>query len=281
MSGINDELREQIDVWQPINDFGIGLLPVDGWVFYYDETNNFRSFKFDPEKSAGYNVERALTHDFILGGIAFNPKTKPDPEQLMDRLGIQKSNELKAGSILKHKDFLEDIGLERVHSFLEWILDSGVTVHFTALNNLYWSIIDLIDEAIFTDAGRIMIPFHRQMKDQLFFFIMNHLDEMTHFLQRYGYPNLENENINPFFKAVSDFILENSYHDTPELFFLEAARQILKDLKNENEMMILSGRESGVLIGSYVWEYIGAIRDTPNAYHHFDHEIAIEKKMRE
>lgn len=272
--------REQIDIWQSVKEGYIENPPVKGWLFYYDETNNFRKFRFDPEKPSGYNVERALTYDFILGGIAFDPRKKPDAEELMDRLGIQKENELKAGSILKNRDFMKDIGLKRVHTFLEWMLDSGVIVHFSALNNLYWSIIDLVDEALITEAGRVMMPFHKIMKDQLFYFIMGHLDEMTYILQGYGFPNLDSKDIDPFARAVSDFILENSHDDTPELFYLEATRQLIKELKREKEMTFLSGGQSGVMIDSYEWEYVDALQKTPDAFHRFDHEKTVEKNLK-
>ena len=270
---------EQINIWQLVKEGLIPKPPVDGWLFYYDETNNFRRFSFNPETPSGYNIDRALTHDFILGGIAFGPEKEPDAEQLMDRLSIQRKNELKARSILKNGDFLKDIGLKRVHTFLEWILDSGVIVHYSALNNLYWSIIDLVDEALITEAGRVMMPFHKIMKDQLYYFVIEHLGEMTSILQGYGYPSLENENIDPFARAVSDFILENNYDDTPELFYLETTRQLIKDLKREEEMTFLSGGEPGVMIGSYEWEYIEAMQKTPNAFHRFDHEIAVEREL--
>ena len=271
---------EEIDIWQSVKEGLIPKPPVDGWLFYYDETNNFRRFSFNPETPSGYNIDRALSYDFILGGIAFEPGKEPDPEQLMDRLGIQRKIELKARSILKNGDFLKDIGLKRVHTFLEWMLDSGVIVHYSALNNLYWSIIDLVDEALITEAGRVMMPFHKIMKDQLFYFIMEHLGEMTSILQSYRYPSLENEDIDPFARAVSDFILENNYDDTPELFYLEATRQLIKDLKREKEMIFLSGGEPGVMIESYEWEYVGAMQNTPNAFHRFDHESAVEKNLR-
>ncbi len=272
--------REQIDIWQSVKEGYIENPPVKGWLFYYDETNNFRRFRFDPEKPSGYNVERALTYDFILGGIAFDPGKKPDAEELMDRLGIQKENELKAGSILKNRNFMKDIGLKRVHTFLEWMLDSGVIVHFSALNNLYWSIIDLVDEALITEVGRVMMSFHKIMKDQLFYFVMEHLDEMTNILQGYGFPNLDNENIDPFGRAVSNFIQENSYDDTPELFYLEVTRQLIKDLRREKEITFLSGGEPGVMVDSYEWEYLDALQKTPDAFHRFDHEKTVEKNLK-
>lgn len=271
---------ETVDIWYSLKNGMIGRSPVDGWHFYYDETNNFRKLKFDPNKPTGYNIDRALRYDFILGGIAFDPRNVPDTELLMERIGIQKKNELKARSILKNRDFLEDIGLERTQIFLEWILDSGAIIHYSALNNLYWAVIDLVDEAIETEAGEITLPFHRMMKEQVFFFLMNHLDDMTSILSRYGFPNLEKDTISPFARAASDFILENNIDDTPELFYLELARQIIKNLRNKEETEFLSGREPGVLIDSYECEYIGAMMDKPNAIHHFDHESLIERSLK-
>jgi hypothetical protein len=270
---------EPVDIWLSVKEGHIKKPPVDEWLFYYDETNNFRKFRFDSKKPSGYNVDRALTHDFILGGIAFDSKRKPDADQLMDKLGIQKKNELKANSILKNRDFMKDIGLRRVHIFLEWMLESNITVHFSALNNLYWSIIDLVDEALNEEAGQIMMPGHRMMKDQLFYFVIDHLDEITSILQRYGFPNLEDKNIDSFAREISDFIQENSYDDTPELFFLEVTRQLIKDLKTKKEMVFLSGNEQGVMIDSYVWEYVDAMQMAPNAFHRFDHEITIEREL--
>ena len=184
-----DSSKKIIDVWSAAIDGYIDIPPVDGWCFFYDESHNYRKFKLNSDKPAGFNIEDALTYDFILGGIAFEPSRKPNADRLLDMLGIaQKNNELKANSVMKGKSFIEIIGQSRVHAFLEWMLESGVTVHFSALNNLYWSICDLIDEAVQTEHGAIAARFHKEMKDQLFFFAMNHTTEFANLLQRYGFP---------------------------------------------------------------------------------------------
>lgn len=163
-----------LDVWEFVDSEQTPEMPLTGWKLYYDETNNCRKFRIDPEKQSGYNCDRALTHDFILGGIALRPNQNPDVEGLIRSLGLESCTELKSKHVLKG-DFIYGMGSDRVRVFLQWMVDNDILVHYRTIDNIYYSLIDLVDESCASEIGKISLPSHRNMKDDLYYFAMGNM----------------------------------------------------------------------------------------------------------
>lgn len=113
--------------------------------FYYDETANVRKFSLTEE---GINDLNAVNRDFILGGVAFDGDACPaNIDELYRRLRLQPTvRELKYDKLVNgHKDFWKGLNRNTLSEFLDWLCNSGLYIHYITLNNLYYSIVDIVD----------------------------------------------------------------------------------------------------------------------------------------
>jgi hypothetical protein len=111
--------------------------------FYYDETGNVRKFRLTEN---GVNAEEGIANDFILGGVLFKGDTPPcDVDKLFDGLKINAS-EIKFRTLAgRGADFWTAIGKKPIQQFLSWLNSSGLYVHYATLNNMYFSVVDIVD----------------------------------------------------------------------------------------------------------------------------------------
>ena len=117
----------------------------DVFTFYYDETGNCRKFSLTDK---GYNSEDAVENNFILAGVLHHgTEFQIDFDSLYSQLGYSaEQKELKFKHIyLNSKSFLDFIGSKRASIYIEWLYKSGLYVHYSTLNNLYYSLVDIVD----------------------------------------------------------------------------------------------------------------------------------------
>lgn len=111
--------------------------------FYYDETGNVRKFRLTDN---GVNAEEGITNDFIIGGVLFKedyPLCNVD--KLFDKLKIN-AQEIKFKTLAgRGSDFWTAINKKQIQKFLSWLDNSGLYVHYATLNNMYFSIVDIVD----------------------------------------------------------------------------------------------------------------------------------------
>lgn len=113
--------------------------------FYYDESGNCRKFSLT---DAGFNNTDALKGDFVLAGVAHEGRSFDiDVSSLYAALDYKEGQkELKFKHLFHNsKDFQSFIGSKRATGFLEWLIRSGLYIHYSALNNLYYSLVDIVD----------------------------------------------------------------------------------------------------------------------------------------
>lgn len=113
--------------------------------FYYDESGNCRKFSLT---DAGFNNTDALKGDFVLAGVAHEGRSFDiDVPSLYAALDYKEGQkELKFKHLFHNsKDFQSFIGSKRATGFLEWLIRSGLYIHYSALNNLYYSLVDIVD----------------------------------------------------------------------------------------------------------------------------------------
>ena len=119
----------------------------DRYTFYYDETNNIRKLYLT---ETGFNVTK---HDnFVIGGIVLKEGQEiRDITSLRDELRIQKTAaEIK----LKHiatGSFEEILASPKMGVVLAWLIDHGIYIHFSNINILYWSILDIVESIVAED----------------------------------------------------------------------------------------------------------------------------------
>ncbi len=250
--------------------------------FYYDETGNCGKFKVT---ETGFNDPMALTRDFILGGIAFDGDECPaDIDSLFSALNLKKeASELKFRHISRKKtEFHEWFGSKRACIFIRWLHDSGLYIHYTLMNNLYYALVDMIDALWESQPQFIFSPeWVLGLKSTLYNFCKTHVDEVLVLFRKYNYPDVGLQDTSDFCNAFCDLIRSYSDDRDPEGFLLECFRQMLKTAGKENKLSLLHDNEAGVLVDQYYTMYCARCYLYKNAIHHFDAEHIIEHLLNE
>lgn len=244
--------------------------------FYYDESGNCRKFSLTEK---GFNNTDALKGDFVLAGVAHEWKTFE-----IDVHALHKALEYKEGQIelkFKHlyhnsKDFLSFIGSKRTTAFLDWLDNSGLYIHYSALNNLYYSLVDIVDSLWETHPQCVMYMWN--IKSALYDFVLAHQDEVIDILIRHTYPDVKNSYV--FCNELCSLILEyNDDSDYYSGFFLELFRQMLKTAGKLNKIVFIQDNEPFLLITEYYLFYLERCQIFSKSQHIFDEEPTVQKEL--
>lgn len=244
--------------------------------FYYDESGNCRKFYLTDN---GFNDPEAIKGDFVLAGIAHNGKSYE-----IDLVSLHEALEYKEGQKeLKFKhlyhnsaDFASFMGSKRATEFLEWLDKSGLYIHYSALNNLFYSLVDIVDSLWETHPMCIM--YFWDIKNALYDFTIEHQDEVIDILIRYTYPNVKDTV--SFCYELCDLI--SKYNDDSIYnpgFFLEFFRQMLKAAGKMGKLPFIQDNEPNMLIKEYYLFYLERCEIFSKSLHIFDEEKAVEKKL--
>ncbi|KGF04395.1 DUF3800 domain-containing protein [Anaerococcus lactolyticus] len=244
--------------------------------FYYDESGNCRKFSLT---DTGFNNIDALKSDFVLAGVAHEGRSfYIDVPTLYSALDYREGQkELKFKHLFHNsKDFLSFIGSKRATGFLKWLSKSGLYIHYSALNNLYYSLVDLVDSLLETHPQIIMYMW--DIKNAFYDFVIEHQDEVIAILINNTYPDV---------KYVSDFCNEicsliREYNDDSEYypgFFLELLRQMLKTAGKLDKLIFVQDNEEFILIEEYYILYTNRCKIFSKSHHIFDEEMTVQKQM--
>ena len=244
--------------------------------FYYDESGNCRKFYLTDN---GFNDPEAIKGDFVLAGIAHNGKSYE-----IDLVSLHEALEYKEGQKeLKFKhlyhnsaDFVSFMGSKRATEFLEWLDKSGLYIHYSALNNLFYSLVDIVDSLWETHPMCIM--YFGDIKNALYDFTIEHQDEVIDILIRHTYPDVKDTV--SFCYELCDLI--SKYNDDSIYnpgFFLELFRQMLKAAGKMGKLPFIQDNEPNMLIKEYYLFYLERCEIFSKSLHIFDEEKAVEKKL--
>lgn len=268
-----DEGESEYDnIWSLLSGISV---PHGEYNFYYDETGNVRKFKLT---DSGVNAEEGISNDFILGGVLFEGDTNPcDLETLFDALKINAS-EIKFKTLAGRKsDFWAAIGKKPVHTFLTWLESSGLYVHYATLNNIYYSVVDIVDSLI---VAQPQFNFNEEwmfgLKASWYKFVVAHLDEVLPIFYKYSYPSVEKANIKSFCYELNDLILSYNKEDD---FMLETFRQLLKTNGRMEELCFIEDNTPGLLVHEYSIVRVGRCAMYQNSMHYFDEESEAEASI--
>ncbi len=245
--------------------------------FFYDETGNCGKFSLNED---GLNDTTALNNDFILGGVAFLGDACPaDPDKLISDLRLQ-SNELKFKNLYKSGDFIAFMKSRRVGVFIDWLYNSGLYIHYATINNLYYSLVDMVD-SLWESQPQLAFSFEWviQLKSALYNFCKEHLDETLNLFYKYHYPNIDKDSAENFSVEFCDFIQTYNEKTTEQGFLVECFRQMLKYAGRHGELVFLHDNESNILVEEYYTLYQGRCYTYKYSFHHFDNEKVILSKM--
>lgn len=249
---------------------------IKDYFYFYDETNNYRGFHI---KKGKFNEEP--TNYFGLGGISFKMNNAPNILDLKSKLRVQKSfKEYKYNFFSrKETDFLESLKSDRWPILFDWLADNKIHIHYFLQNYLYFGIVDIVDEIIY--GYDHMFAYIHHLKNDFYELMVCDLDSLLDVFVRYGYPNLTKDNHGNFMTEILDLVTYNQqyFDDTPENFFKEVLRQMIKANKNKISTSFLIDNQTGVLVDKQYFNYLSRSATFYQSYHYFDEEDIVQKEI--
>lgn len=260
------QVRQFTKMLAPTADFDTSF------TFYYDETNNIKKF-YVRENDFNYT----FTANFVLGGLAHLGQS-PDVQPLIDSFKQQKTAKEVKFKHIASGDFLDCLKSEKLKLFLQFVKESNLYVHYSSLNILYWSIVDIVDSAIISSesAKQLGPQFANHLKNDLYKLSRLEIDLVIQLFYKFEYPNIKNESVLPFIEELTS--LFDGYIETSEYHFgLESLRQILKEAKKKGSLPFIMDEDDYILLNDLSQFYLRPIYLFKNSTHIFDNEDSISE----
>lgn len=245
----------------------------DKFAFYYDETNNIRKFLLT---DVGTNV--ATHKNFVLGGIALQEgQALPEIVSLRAALGIQNNApEIKFKHVASG-DFEAVLASRKMARFLAWLTERQLAIHYSSINIIYWSIVDIVDSILASKRFDAFTHSRREMKNELYRIACMDKPAFLALMKHHGYPNIQRGKVADFIADVEAFLnLQN-----PQVANLPThmLKELLRKAKALTELPFLVDDDADVLIDSFSSFFTMPILLFKNATHVFDREIQVEKSL--
>jgi len=246
------------------------------YTFYYDETNNIKKFHL---KNGDFNV--AFCSNFILGGLAYEDK-KPDVSDLFKGIPLQaNTTEVKLKHIAQN-GFIDCLGSSKLTAFLDNLSRLPLYLHYSSLNLLYYSLVDIVDSAIAGAEDQIDITpvFIRRLKNDLYRLCRLEITNVVPLFVKYNYPNIQQSELENFIKELLG--LFTAYDNDPEFTIsLNVINDLLKRALTAGSLPFIVDETSLMLIGGLFQFYQRPVYLFKNSEHVFDNEAEIQEKFKQ
>lgn len=251
-----------------------GLTGVDEvYTLYYDETGNDRRLHVRPD---GLNVQNLKT--FVLGGIGHSGPPRPiDLTDLRKTIRMQPATPEMKFKHLGEGDFLKVLEEHRIANFIDWLSAQELFIHYTALDPLYWSVVDIVDSIIAEDDKTHLAAFAANLKNDLYRILRRDEAGLIDLYRRYDYPNVGRDRRRPFVAELRAR-LEEAEHLIPE-FNYQMLKGTLQLGERLERLPFLEDEVPNVLIDHYAHFFIQRLCLLKNATHVLDVEPEIEKRL--
>lgn len=239
---------------------------------FYDETNNIRRLTLS---EVGLNAPE--NRNFVLAGIALRSDRRIENiDALRTILRVQTNAiEVKFKHVGK-TDYEATLASQRLNSFLGWFLDQGILIHYSQINVLYWSLIDII-ESLMPDNAFGISEYHLHLKSELYDIVTRNSTEFMSLLHSFAYPNVDRCRIRALLGAVSHFLDRYSPVNRNDGTML--LKQTLRQAARMEELVFLHDNEPGELIQDFSSHFLRNVYVFKNASHTFDRETYVEKVL--
>ncbi len=262
------KLREFAILANPNADFNTSC------TFFYDETNNFRKLKVRE-----FDFNNSLDANFVLGGVVYSGE-RTQIDDIFDFLKLPSNQTEVKFKTVANGDFLTCLTSKKLEPILRRVFDSNLYLHYFSLNYLYWSLADIVDSAIENSGFNQMqmLGFAPAMKDAFYTICKLEIDFIHDLFYRHNYPNLQENNIKPFCKAIINLI--ENYQDELNLHFpLMMFKGLLQGALKKNDLTFLRDNVNHMLIDSFVHYYLTSIYMFKNSQHILDIEVTIQEQL--
>lgn len=190
-------------------------------------------------------------------------------------MNLQKSTkELKLKHIGKN-GFENILSSKKLGLLLQWLDKNDFYIHYSNLNILYWSLVDIVDSILAKTNNQFYMANHRALKNDLYKIVKNDENFFLDTAKQYGYPNVQPNKLKHFLNWLYLFILNNL-----ECLEYENGYYLVKFFESAIELdeliFIMYGTEH-VLIDNLSEFYLMPLYIFKNSNHVFDEEHYIEE----
>lgn len=247
------------------------------YVFYYDESNNCRKFWVDDSKQQ-FNTD--YTADFVLAGLVRKEEDTIDAslETFRKPLKLQANvDEIKFKNLYAKGEFLQCVKEKRLFETLSWIDKSPFYIHYTNVNNLFYTLVEIFDSIVNFDE---IIEFgydYFKMKSVFYYMFKGKEDELQKLMFQYKYPNVQREDIGSFCNDLL-FLLGSRKEMKEEEKFLAG---MLARASKSDELIFLHDNDDYIMQKNYAEFYTDPIRKYQKSTHIFDEETTIQDIVKE
>ncbi len=241
--------------------------------FYYDETNNVRKLKLD---ARGFNVEEVKV--FVLGGVSHGGEPRA-----LDLLGLRKAmriqqnvKELKFHHVAKGT-FSEILRSKSLRTFLTWLNDSELLIHYHETDPVYWSIVDIVDSILHGGGDPSLYRAHEIIKSDLTEILRAELSATTDLFHRCNYPEVSPSIKAEFLTGLLNIVGRNTRR--LDALNVELLQRILIRGITLDSLAFLEGNEPQLLIDSFATFYAAQIAMFSRSTHILDAEDTVQERL--
>jgi hypothetical protein len=251
-----------------------GLTAADTeYTIYYDETNNIRRLHV---RSDGLNVREPKC--FVVGGIAHRgPSRLLVLSELRSALRVQaNAREIKLKNVATG-EFGELLNASRLEVFLTWLVEQGLFVHYSVLDPLYWSIVDIVDSILTEHHEPMLLGLNLQLKNDLYAVLRHDYDGTIDIFQRYRYPDIGRERRAAFVAELLDLLeFRRGLLEDFNYMMLKGLLQIAEQL---DALPYLEDETPNVLIDGFAPFYVQRLCLFKNSHHILDVEEVVREHL--
>ena len=256
--------QELCDMW--------GINNQTKYVFYYDESNNCRKFWVDDSKQQ-FNTDH--TADFVLAGLVRKEEEKVEAslETFRKPLKLQANvEEIKFKNLYAKGDFLQCVKERRLFETLSWIDKSPFYIHYTNVNNLFYTLVEIFDSIVKPDEISEFGYDYFKMKSVFYYMFKGKADALQILMFKYKYPNIQREDVEAFCNDLL-FLLGSRREMQEEEQFLSG---MLSRAAQSDELVVLHDNDDYVMQENYAEFYADPIRKYQKSRHIFDEETTVQ-----
>lgn len=246
------------------------------YVFYYDESNNCRKFWVDDSKQK-FNTD--YTADFVLAGLVRKEEDTVDVslETFRKPLKLQANvDEIKFKKLYAKGDFLQCVKEKRLFETLSWIDKSPFYIHYTNVNNLFYTLVEIFDSIVRPDEISEFGYDYFKMKSVFYYMFKGKADELQSLMFRYKYPNIQPEDVEAFCNDLL-FLLGSRREMKEEEKFLAG---MLARASKSDELVFLHDNDDYIMQENYAEFYADPIRKYQKSTHIFDEETTVQDMVK-
>ena len=256
--------QELCDMW--------GINNQTKYVFYYDESNNCRKFWVDDSKQQ-FNTDH--TADFVLAGLVRKEEEKVEAslETFRKPLKLQANvEEIKFKNLYAKGDFLQCVKERRLFETLSWMDKSPFYIHYTNVNNLFYTLVEIFDSIVKPDEISEFGYDYFKMKSVFYYMFKGKADALQILMFKYKYPNIQREDVEAFCNDLL-FLLGSRREMKEEEKFLAG---MLARAAQSDELVFLHDNDDYVMQENYAEFYADPIRKYQKSRHIFDEETTVQ-----